>query len=453
MARARAADAHDDLAGTRVGLGHLGHLGVLAEVHEPQCLHGAPPCHCRSPTSARRAQIHGASRKDGGVGSSATRVQGTVDARFRGVQEAFRENLATRDELGGAVAVVVDGRLVVDVWGGHRDLERRRAWTADTLVDVFSVGKGLLAAAVARLVGQGRLDYDRPVASYWPAFAQQGKGSITVRQVLSHSAGLPAVRRRLAPGAMLHADVMRAALADEAPWWEPGTAHGYHVNTFGFLVGALVERCTGVSVGTYLREEVTGPLGADLHVGLRGEDLARVAAFRWDMAPPPESEPEGLDDAALMRFNTYFNPSGLSGAGVVNTEAWRRAEHPSTNAHGTARGVARLYDALVHGGTLDGYVLVDAATLAEATTEAACGHDVVLERPSRFGLGFQLTQPERAIGRSARAFGHFGAGGSLGYCDPDDGLAFAYVTSDMGPRWQNPRNLALCGAVRDALGP
>jgi CubicO group peptidase (beta-lactamase class C family) len=347
--------------------------------------------------------------------------------------------------------VVVDGVVVVDLWGGHRDLAQTRPWARDTLVDVFSVGKGLLAAAVARLVGHGVLDLDAPMAASWPAFAAGGKDAVTLRQVLTHRAGLPAVRGRLPAGAMLEPATMRAALAAEEPWWPPGTAHGYHVNTFGFLVGRAIEAATGVTVGAYLRDEVCGPLGADAHVGLGRRDLGRVAEFRWPYPPPPEATPDGLEGLALMRYNTYWNPSGLSGAGVVNTPAWRQAEHPSTNCHATARGVARLYEALVAGGRLDGYDLVDGDALAAATVEAVAGPDLVLERPSRFGLGFQLPQAERPIGRSGRGFGHFGAGGSLGFCDPADGLAFAYVTSDMGPRWQNPRNRGLTEAVFASL--
>ena len=378
-------------------------------------------------------------------------VDGHVDAAFEGVRDAFRANFSDHNELGGSVCVVVDGRVVVDLWGGHRDVGRRRGWGRDTLVDVFSVGKGLLATGVARLVGQGRLDLDAPVARVWPAFAAAGKGDVTLRQVLSHTAGLPAVRQRLAPDAMLSPPTMRRALADEAPWWAPGTAHGYHVNTFGFLVGAVIERVTGRSVGTYLREEVTGPIGSDLHVGLASRDLTRVAEFRWPLVPPPEAVPEGLVGLELMRYNSYWNPSGLSGAGVVNTEEWRVAEHPSTNAHATARGVARLYDALVRGGSTLGYDLVDRGALREATTEVVSGEDLVLGRPSRFGLGFQLTMDERPIGRSPLGFGHFGAGGSLGFCDPEANVAFGYVTGDMGPRWQSPRNRGLADAVFDAL--
>jgi CubicO group peptidase (beta-lactamase class C family) len=378
-------------------------------------------------------------------------VAGHVDTAFEGVREAFRANFEDHDELGGAVCVVVDGRVVVDLWGGHRDLGQRRLWGRDTLVDVFSVGKGFLATGVARLVGKGLLDLDAPIARVWPAFAAGGKDRVTLRQVLSHTAGLPAVRRRLTPEAMLSPPTMRRALAGETPWWTPGTTHGYHVNTFGFLVGAVIERVTDRSVGDYLRAEVTGPIGSDLHVGLAARDLDRVAEFRWPMAPPPEEAPEGLEGLELMRYNTYWNPSGLSGAGVVNTEEWRMAQHPSTNAHATARGIARLYDALVRGGATFGYDLVDRGALHEATTEAVCGEDLVLQRPSRFGLGFQLTMDERPIGRSKLGFGHFGAGGSLGFCDPEGAIAFGYVTSDMGPRWQNPRNRALTEAVFDAL--
>ncbi|HEY8081282.1 MAG TPA: serine hydrolase domain-containing protein, partial [Acidimicrobiales bacterium] len=278
-------------------------------------------------------------------------LAGTVDEGFEGVRDAFAENFAVHNELGGAVCVVVDGTVVVDLWGGWRDLAQAAQWERETLVDVFSVGKALLATAIARLVGHGALDLDAPLCATWPAFGAAGKERVTLRHVLSHTAGIPAIRRRLPPGAMLDPPLMRESLAAQAPWWEPGTAHGYHVNTFGFLVGAVIERVAGKSVGAYLRDEVCGPIAADLHVGLSGSDLDRVAEFRWDFPAPAEAEPDDLEGLVLMRYNTYWNPSGLSGAGVVNTEAWRRAEHPSTNAHGTARGVARLYDALVRGGT------------------------------------------------------------------------------------------------------
>ena len=378
-------------------------------------------------------------------------MEGRCDQRFAPVREALRGNFRDRGEHGGAVCVIVDGRVVVDLWGGWADLGGTRRWQPDTLVNVFSVGKGLIAACTARLAGQGRLDLDAPVASYWPEFGAAGKGAITIRQLLSHQAGLPAVRRRLPPGSMLDWPVMTSALAAQEPWWEPGTGHGYHVNTFGFLAGEVIRRVTGATVGTLLREQIAGPLGADVHIGLPASHDARVAQFSWPGPPPAEVEPAGLEPAQLMEHNAYFNPGGLSGAGMINSRAWRAAEIPSANAHGTARGVARVYAALAAGGSLDGVTIVGATALAAAATEQVYGPDLVLRRPSRFGLGFQLTHPERPLGPGQTAFGHFGAGGSLGFCDPGSGLAFGYVMNQMGPRWQNPRTRALVDAVYQCL--
>lgn len=388
---------------------------------------------------------------DGATGAGAT-IDGWCDPRFETVRDAFADNFALHDELGASCCVAVGGRVVVDLWGGHADVAGMRAFGPDTLVNVFSVGKGLTALVTARLVGDGAIDVDEPVAAWWPAFARAGKDDVTLRHLLTHQAGLPAVRRRLPPGAMLDWQQMVAALEDEAPWWEPGADHGYHVNTFGFLVGEVLRRTTGRSLGTLLRELVTGPLDADAHLGLPDAEHHRVAEFHWPADPPPEQEPEGLDEPALMAHNAYFNPSGLSGAGVVNTAAWRRAEIPSTNTHATARGIARIYTALAAGGRLEGQQVVTPTALRAATTEQVAGLDRVLQRPTRFGLGFQLTQPERPLGPSPGAYGHFGAGGSLGFCDPEAGVAFGYAMNRLGTRWRNPRNRALIDAVYDALG-
>ena len=302
----------------------------------------------------------------------------------------------------------------------------------------------MAAAVAARLREQGRIDPDGAVARFWPEFAAAGKEAVTVAQVLSHEAGLPAVRRRLPPGAMFDHEVMATALAAQEPWWEPGTAHGYHVNTFGFLVGELVRRVTGRTLGAVIAEDVAGPFEADIHLGLPASEDHRVAEFLWTGPTFDEAEPAGLEEHALMVHNAYANPGGLSGMGVVNTRAWRAAEIPSTNMHASARGVGRFYETLAAGR------LVGPAALA--VRERVNGEDLVLGRPSRFGLGFQLTQPERPLGPNAGAFGHFGAGGSLGFCDPEAGLAFGYVMNAMGARWQNPRNRALIDAVYRSLG-
>jgi len=378
-------------------------------------------------------------------------VDGTCAPRFAPVREAFIGNFHERGEPGGAVALMVDGHLVVDLWGGYRDAARRAPWARETLVNFFSVGKAFTTLVALRLVERGALDLDAPAARLWPEFAGRGKEAITLRHMLSHQSGLPAIREALPDGAMFDWPRMTRALENQQPWWEPGTAHGYHVNTFGFLAGELVRRASGKSIGTLLREEIAGPLGADIHIGLPQTDHSRCAEFLWPSVLP--ERPQGdLPDEALMKWNTYWNPPGISGAGWVNSAEWRTAEIPSTNGHGTARGIARIYAALANGGAIDGVEILSASMLAEATTEHSFGPDRILDRESRFALGFQLPQAERRLGPNNEAFGHFGAGGSLGFCDPVARVAFAYVTNDMGPRWQNPRNRALIEAIYESLG-
>ncbi|HTQ14610.1 MAG TPA: serine hydrolase domain-containing protein [Rhizomicrobium sp.] len=378
-------------------------------------------------------------------------LDGHCDPRFVAVREAFRENLAARGDPGAAVSVARGGSVVVDLWGGFADAARERAWQRHTLVNFFSVSKALCTICALRQVEQGRLELDAPVARVWPEFAAGGKAAITLRQILCHQSGLPSLREPMLAGAMLDWAAMTGALARAEPWWTPGTAHGYHVNTFGFLLGEIVRRVDGRSIGAVLRDEVAGPLGADVHIGLPDSEHARAAEFLWPAASSP-SPAQGMPSAEdAMRFNAYWNPPGISGGGHVNTPQWRRAEIPSTNGHGTARGVARVYAALANGGEIDGVRILSRAMLDEATREHANGIDLISQRPSRFGLGFQLTQAERPLGPNPRAFGHFGAGGSLGFCDPDAGIAFGYVTSGMGPRWQNPRNRALIDALYSSL--
>jgi CubicO group peptidase (beta-lactamase class C family) len=367
------------------------------------------------------------------------------------VRGEFAANFADRGETGGGVCVVADGTVVAELWGGCSDAAGSRPWQRDTLVNVFSVGKGMTAVCTARLIGQGRLDADAPVARHWPEFGASGKDAITVRQLLSHQAGLPALRDRLPDGSQLDWAAMTGALAAEQPWWPPGSAHGYHVNTFGFLAGELIRRVTGRTIGTLLREEIARPLGADIHIGLPAREHHRVAEFRWPGELPDGPVHPDPSDGLLMSWLAYANPPGLSGFGVVNTAAWRAAEIPSANAHATAAGVARVYAALAGDGAIGGVRVVDAGALAAATAEQVYGADLVLRRPSRFGLGFQLTHRERSFGPGRRSFGHFGAGGSVGFCDPDAGIAVGYVTSQMGPRWQNPRNRALIDAVYASL--
>ena len=380
-------------------------------------------------------------------------IEGHCDARFARVRDAFAGNFAVHGEVGAAVAITLDGRTVVDLRAGHADAARRTPWRPDTMVNVFSVSKALTTICVLRLVERGLLDLDAPVARLWPEFAASGKDAITLRQVLSHRAALPAVRAPLPEDAMLDWERMTGALAAEEPWWPPGERHGYHVNTFGFLAGELVRRATGRTVGELLRDEVARPLEADVHIGLPRALHGRVAEFIWTAAvPPTPPEPAALPHDLALQWHTYFNPRGISGSdGWVNRAAWREGEVPSTNGHATARGIARVFAALAADGSVDGVRVLESGTVAAATVEHSRGDDLVLLRPTRFGLGFQLTQPERPLGPSPRAFGHFGSGGALGFADPDARLSFGYVMNHMGPRWQNPRNAALIEALYASL--
>jgi len=375
-------------------------------------------------------------------------IDGVCDPRFARMRDAFRENFAARGEPGAAIALSIHGQSVVDLWGGWKNAARDQPWQHETIVNFFSVSKALCTICVLRLVEQGHVALDSPVAKVWPEFAQGGKEEITLRHILSHQSGLPSLREPLPAGAVLDWNAMTEALARATPWWKPGSAHGYHVNTFGFLLGEIVHRISGRSIGTVLREDIAQPLGADVHIGLPPSEHSRVAEYLWPTAASQQSMPSSEE---LMRFNAYWNPPGISGGGYVNTPEWRGAEIPSTNGHGSARGVARVYAALGEGGAIDGVRIISKATLTEAVKEHSSGIDLISQRPSRFGLGFQLTQPERPLGPNPRAFGHFGAGGSLGFCDPDTGVAFSYVTNDMGPRWQNPRNKALIDAIYASL--
>ena len=394
------------------------------------------------------------------MGEGGAIVDGHCEPQFEGVRDALAEVLVSGFEVGVALAVYVDGQAVVDLWGGHADAARTRPWQRDTIVNLYSVGKAIGAVCMLRLVDAGVLDLDAPVARYWPEFAQASKARIPVRYLLTHQAGLPAIARSLPSGAWRSWDVIAEALAAQAPWWEPGAGHGYHVNMQGFLIGEVVRRATGETLGAYLRESLTGPAGIDFFIGF-GPALDPRCADVLPLQPSPEAaelqrrlsvDPGGLSGLPLMRVNAYRNPPEISGTGVVNSRAWRAAEVPSTNGHGNARAVARLYSALAGNGELDGVHVLSPELIARASAEHVYGDDLVLQRPTRFGLGFQLTMAERRLGPSPRAFGHFGAGGSLGFADPDARVAFGYAMNQGRGGWQHKHVRHLIDLVYSALG-
>ncbi len=376
---------------------------------------------------------------------------------FEPVRDAFHANFVHENEVGAAVSVRRGDEVVVDLWGGHRDQARTLAWERDTLVNAYSVGKGMLAALLACVVEAGLLDWDERVADVWPEFGSEGKADIRVRELASHQAGLPAVRERMPGEALYDWDRMCAALAHQAPYWAPGTAHGYHVNTYGFLVGEVISRRTGLSVSDAFRRYMSGPADADFHYGVPPRDLSRCAEVasvefepdteeKWAMAFPPTGDREH----DMMKWHAYFNPPGASGITQVNTAPWRQSVIPSTSGHGTARGVAQIYAGLLGKGVALLHT-PSAACLREATLGEVDGDDVMLGRPSRFGIGFQLPMPTRPLGASERAFGHYGYGGSLGFADPETPLTFGYVMNRPGDRWQTPRTQRLIDAVYACL--
>jgi CubicO group peptidase (beta-lactamase class C family) len=376
-------------------------------------------------------------------------VVGTCDPRFTLVKEEFIRNFAERDEVGAAVCVLVDGVRVVDLAGGWADVDAQRPFGLDTLVDYYSVGKAFLALCALQLVDGGLLALDDPIADFWPEFASGGKEAATLRHALCHRAAVPAIREPLTNDDLWHWDRMTAALAATSPWWEPGTRHAYHTNTYGHLIGEVVRRVSGESVRERLAA-VTGPLGADVHIGVpAGEErrcarVAFVAGGGDDGGTLPDLS--RLEGDQLMEMLSYFNPPGYSSIGVVNTAEWRTAEVPSTNGHGTARGVACVYDALLQPGRL-----LSSDLLSEAVSPQSEGFCPILHEEVTFGLGFKPTVPRRPFGPNPHSFGHFGTGGAVGFADPDARVAFGYVMNHVIPRWQSTRNRALIEAVYAVL--
>jgi CubicO group peptidase (beta-lactamase class C family) len=381
----------------------------------------------------------------------AVKIEGTCDPKFNRVKDVFAENFEKRNEVGAAAAVMLDGRSVVDIWAGHTDREKTKPWTRDTLVNVYSTTKGVTAICAHRLADKGLLDLDAPVAKYWPEFAQAGKDKIPVRFLLSHRAGLPAVRRILDDNALFNWTTMTTALAEQEPWWEPGTTHGYHAVTFGYLVGEVIRRITGKSPGTYLRDEIAGPLDLDFHIGLDAKHDARVAGL-IPAAPPGPGEPnmfaEILKNPESAGAKAFMNPPVLTKPGLVNSREWRAAEIPAANGHGTARSLARLYGALARGGDLDGVHVMSQDEIAKCSIEQSNGPDALLIINTRFSLGFMMSQPGASLGPNPKSFGHPGAGGSLGYADPEAKIGFGYTMNKMqNSLLIDPRPTALIDAL------
>lgn len=371
-------------------------------------------------------------------------IHGTCLPRFAPVRAVFAENFAERDEIGASVAVVLHGQPVVNLWAGWSDPDRTRPWRQDTLTNVWSVTKTMTSLCAHILMDRAGLDPDAPVARYWPEFAAGGKAGIPLRWVMSHRAGLAGFAERVSAADLVDWEKMTSLLAAQEPLWEPGTVSGYHAVTFGYLVGEIVRRITGQSVGEFFAAEVARSLGVDLHIGVDRAQLARCSVLKNHWYTPEER-------ARLRRAQSAAHPAasaalanpGLKGA-EANDPAWRMAEIPAANGHATALGLAAMMGSLVDGSER----LLTAATLVRATDGQGRCRDLVLGVPLEFGLGFALSGPEGHFGPAQGAFGHDGFGGSATCADPATGMAFAYVTNRMSVRMaDDPRKMELLKAA------
>ncbi|MBC8187934.1 MAG: beta-lactamase family protein [Proteobacteria bacterium] len=372
-------------------------------------------------------------------------ISGHCDPRFESVRRVFTDRFEAGKEVGAAIAFTLHGESVVDLWGGYLAGRREREWERDTLVNTYSTTKGMTAICAHRLVEQGRLDLDAPVADYWPEFAAAGKAEIPVRWLLSHQSGLPAIRKELPPEALFDWSAICAALAEQEPWWTPGTQHGYHPMTYGFLVGEVIRRVSGRTVGEMFREDVALPLRADFHIGLAESEDHRVSELIGSIGGPPKSAPgqpqarikgpmgdfmRDMQDPTTMVGKAFNNPR--MSANTAHSRAWRGAEIPAANGHGNARALARIYGALACGGEVDGIRILEPETIDRARTEQASGPDATIgQLPMRYGLGYMLRSDFMPLSPSPNAFGHPGAGGSIGMADPDSGVGFGFVMNKM----------------------
>jgi len=375
-------------------------------------------------------------------GSTATvEVHGECAPGFEPVREAFEENFRDRGELGAAFTARRHGEVVVDLWGGWTGPDRDRPWQPDTLANVWSTTKGMTAICAHKLADAGELDVDAPVAKYWPEFAAAGKSAIPVRWLLSHRSGVPGIGldRPVRIEELYDWDLMTSLLAAQEPFYEPGSAGGYHALAYGWLVGEVIRRVAGQGVREFFAEQVAGPLDADFSIGLSADaDLDRCATL---------VDPAMTEEMANALATAFAQAGPVAQAALLNPRvqghdanepAWRHAVMPALNGHGTARAIATIYGALADG------TLLSPAALARARESQGKEIDAVLGLPNEWGLGFYLGSDARGFGPNPAAFGHDGLGGSTGAADPENGIAFGYTLNRLGPLIRDdPRKMAL----------
>ena len=351
-------------------------------------------------------------------------IHGKCAPRFERVKQAFEENFTERGDVGASVAVTLEGEYVVDLWGGYRDRAGTLPWEEDTIVNVYSTTKTMAALTMLLLADRGELNLCAPVKRYWPEFAENGKEKVEVRHFLSHSAGLSGMDEPLSDGDIYDWDKMVDALARQAPWWEPGTASGYHSLTQGYLLGEVVRRISGETLGTFFRREIAEPLGADFHIGTARKHDSRIG----ELIPPKEAPAMGAAEGSIAA-RTFANPSAPARASA--TTEWRRAEIPAANGHGNARSVVAVQTVLANLGAAAGKRLMSEGGCRAIFEEQTFGKDLVLGVPIKFGMGYGLTTDLLPMGPNEHIAYWGGWGGSTAVVDQDAKLCVSYVMNRM----------------------
>jgi len=368
-----------------------------------------------------------------------TPIHGQCDSRFEPVKMAFENNFREHGDLGASVAITLDGKFVVDLWGGHLDEERTDPWQEDTLVNVWSSTKTMAAMSLLLLADRGEVDLHAPAAKYWPEFAQNGKKAVEVRHFLSHTAGLSGMDRKVEGDALYDWEWMTTALAKQEPWWKPGTQSGYHALTQGHLIGEIVRRVTGQTIGNFFRQEIAEPTGADFHIGAHEALDKRITNL-----VPPKSGPAPNPDSIAGR--TFANP--VVDATEPRKRMWRAAEIPAANGQGNARSIVRAQTAMANGGEAFGKTIMSEAGTRRIFEKQIEGTDLVLGLPLTFGMGYGLNNPATPISPNANTAFWGGYGGSSVIIDQDARLCFSYVMNKMeSGLLGDPRGFGLAAAM------
>jgi CubicO group peptidase (beta-lactamase class C family) len=358
-----------------------------------------------------------------------TTVHGSCDNRFTPIREALEANVESGEELGASIAVNLDGETVVDMWGGWRDQARTQPWAEDTIVNVWSTTKTVTSLATLMLASRGQVDVHAPVARYWPAFAAAGKERVEVRHLLSHTSGVSGLDQPATVEDLYDWETSTSRMAAQAPWWEPGSASGYHALNFGHLLGEVLHRVTGRSLKQFIAEEIAGPLGADFQIGAAAADTGRISPV---VPPPPLPFDLAAMDPTSPVVRTFTGPP--VDANAANTPGWRAADIGAANGHGNARSVARILSAVTLGGQVNGIQLLSSEAIELIFEQQSDGVDLVLGVPLRFGIGFGLPQPETIpYIPTGRVCFWGGWGGSVIVMDLDRRMTFAYMMNKMAP--------------------